>query len=328
MFRDNTGTNGGAIHNLTGVVIIEHSSFYENSGTGEGGAIANQSELYVTNTTFSKNEAEGSGGGIASQGKAVVANVTLSENIADKNHNGGDGGGLFNAAGSTFVVRNSVVGGNGDQSFNQQALNLRHDCAGAFTSGGNNLIAINNGCTGFTNGVNGDKVGIIIGPVYAELNPVFVNDAHVSYSLKPTSPARNAGNPAGCTDAFSNAILKTDQRHYARVGQAPCDMGSIESDSNCAKTPSPVLFAPANKTKIKNIKPTLDWMETDCAQTYRIVVRKDSPTGLKVAGGKDLVPTKFQTGVLVPGTKYFWQVKACNMNNKCSKTEWSEFRVQ
>jgi hypothetical protein len=53
-------------------------------------------------------------------------------------------------------------------------------------------------------------------------------------ALLSGSPAIDAGNPSGCTDAKGN-LLKTDQRGMARPDvedKRGCDMGAYESQSD------------------------------------------------------------------------------------------------
>ena len=69
--------------------------------------------------------------------------------------------------------------------------------AGLFTSLGHNLIGQTNGCAGFTNGVNGDKVGsILTGAINPLLGPLANNGGTTqTHALLPSSPALNAGSP-------------------------------------------------------------------------------------------------------------------------------------
>ncbi len=329
MFRENKGAGGGAISN-TGTMYIERSSFYQNYAEGSGGAIENRTDLYITNSTFGQNESVDDGGGIWNDDTVVLASSTLSENIADAQIlYSGDGGGLFNDTGGSFTVRNSIIAENNDKSGPQPAGQRPYNCAGSFTSQGYNLISIKTGCTGFANGVNGDKVGIVGFPVIPKLYDIEVNYASIAYRIMSDSPARNAGNSTGCTDAAQNTALATDQYNNARVSESVCDMGSYESNSDCVKPLAPTLYNPPDKYKTTLKKLWLDWLEPDCASKYHVQVRQDSPTGPKADGVKNLpLETRYQTKTLTPGRKYYWRVKACTSDNKCSKSEWRVFRIK
>jgi hypothetical protein len=99
--------------------------------------------------------------------------------------------------------------------------------AGAFASGGHNLIGDGSGSTGFVNGVNGDQVGTAANPIDPRLGPLANNGG-------PTrTHALLAGSPA--IDASDNsAAPATDQRGVARSrdgdddGTSVVDIGAFE----------------------------------------------------------------------------------------------------
>ena len=74
--------------------------------------------------------------------------------------------------------------------------------------------------------------------------------------------------------------------------------------------PKPELIAPQKKAVIQNkTRIKLRWEEIECANNYRIVLRRDAP----VTGAEVLVENTKKTKrfvVLEPGYSYFWYVKA------------------
>ena len=105
---------------------------------------------------------------------------------------------------------------------------INPDCSGTFSSQGHNLIGRNDGCSGFTNGVNGDKVGSGASPI----NPLLGALANYggptqTHALIPGSPAIDAGNPLP-PGGGGFACAGTDQRGVARPQGAACDIGAVE----------------------------------------------------------------------------------------------------
>src|SRR5262249_6344201 len=153
-----------------------------------------------------------SGGGIVSNGSVMLRSSTITRNVGA----GGSGGVAGNvAAGNTIISDNS----SGTAS----------DCTGTLTSLGYDLIENTTGCT-----IAGDTPTNIVG-VPARLAPLSDNggptQTHAPFS---TSPAIDAGDPAGCT-ADEDLTLTEDQRHEARSldgdadGTARCDIGALET---------------------------------------------------------------------------------------------------
>jgi predicted outer membrane repeat protein len=182
--------------------------------TGIGGGIVAVTAT-LTNSTISGNTANGQGGGIFAI-RVSLLNATVTDNSAHT------GGGVFLQAGGTSSVRNSIIAGN--------FIDLGGtgpDLAGAFTSGGHNLIAIGDGSTGFANGVNGDLVGTATDPIDPRLGPLANNGGPTqTHALLPGSPAIDHGDNA---DAPA-----TDQRGVARPrdgdgnGSRVVDIGAFE----------------------------------------------------------------------------------------------------
>ena len=106
------------------------------------------------------------------------------------------------------------------------------DVRNAFVSQGNNLIGASDGSTGFTNGVNNDKVGTVASPLNALLAPLGnYGGPTQTFALLPGSPAINAANNcvtdvAHCGDA-NIPQLTSDQRGFGRQVNGTVDIGSF-----------------------------------------------------------------------------------------------------
>ncbi|HEY3662515.1 MAG TPA: choice-of-anchor Q domain-containing protein [Chthoniobacterales bacterium] len=222
----NTGGNGGAIFNSSGLTIksctISGNSVSSSIGAGSGGGIYNSGgTLNVINSSLSGNTAVGPGGNsdsggaiITNVGRVTLTNATITGNTADF------GGGVWNLNGGTVHSGNTII-----------ALNtapIARDVDGVFISDGHNLIGNNNGSSGFTNGVNGDQVGVID----PKLGALGDNGGRTfTIALLAGSPAIDAGD-----DARAPLL---DQRNYSRT--AVSDVGAFEF--NGVAPPAPQILS-------------------------------------------------------------------------------------
>ncbi|MFI5365338.1 MAG: choice-of-anchor Q domain-containing protein [Candidatus Binatia bacterium] len=240
------GGAGGGIFNA-GTLTITRCTVSANkpgdgTGGGNGGGIANGGSrsvpiggtVAVVDSTVSGNDAgsgssgPGSGGGIFNAGTLLLLSSTVAMNFGGL---GGDAcapqgvAGIDNGSGS-LVVKNSVAAGNvTDHSCGPP---IPSDCGGTLASEGYNLIQY---ATDSTNCIlTGDSTGNLLG-VDPHLGPLQDNGGPTqTMALLPGSPAIDAGDPNGCTDADGN-ILATDQRGAPRAvaGDSRCDMGAYEA---------------------------------------------------------------------------------------------------
>jgi hypothetical protein len=231
-FTGNSGEFGGAISILLGDLKLIDSVFNNNVATIGGGAInisVNGGTATLTNVTLSGNAAKNNGGGIdANRGTLNLNNMTITNNTADNDFDGaGDGGGIFRGN-ATVQIQNSIIAGNFDTPGNAGGGTKNPDCSGTFSSQGYNLIGRNDGCGGFVNGTNGDKVGSGASPIDPLLAALANNGGPTqTHALLPGSPAINAGNPlAPGSGGF--ACVSTDQRNIARPQGSACDIGAFE----------------------------------------------------------------------------------------------------
>ncbi len=236
-FSGNYGTHGGGIAS-EGAITVRDTTINGNYATSaDGGGIYNTRALTVINSTISGNQAKRHGGGIGnysgySDAGMYLYNTTLTGNLADSDHdNDGNGGGVWILSNTPAQIANSILAQNTDGSplapFSQP-----HDCAGAVTTLGYNLLSNATGCTGFTPNQNGDRVGTYYFPVNPLLGALTNNGgATQTRALLPGSPALDAGNMNGCADG-QGSMLATDQRGLPRLAGGRCDMGAYEAAAN------------------------------------------------------------------------------------------------
>ena len=207
---------GGGLYNR-GLTMVRRCSFIGNRSVFHGGAIRNDT---------------GSG------------NLTLEHCTLTRNSAGSNGGAVQNDAGSTLVARHctivsnaAAVSGGGLRLFSGP-VTLAH-CLIAYNTdagagpdlntvsspltAGCNLLRIGTGST-LVDGVNGNRAGSDASPLDPRLGPLQNNGgATLTYSLLPSSPARDAGDPG-----FDGTGL-TDQRGAARIVNGRVDIGAVEA---------------------------------------------------------------------------------------------------
>lgn len=219
-------------------------------GLGQGGGVYGEGgSLAFINTTISGNLAKGGNGGNGQNsggaggtgqggavalngGNAALASATLGNNQAAAGTAGlkisgsipgpagsAQGGGFYVAATNpTVSLKNSLVATN-------VAATAGPDIFGQVTSQDYNLVGNTGGAT--ITGLTANNItnqNALLGPLQNNGGPTFTQN------LLGSSPAINAGNPAGCTDLATPAPqpLTTDQRGMARVVRGRCDIGALE----------------------------------------------------------------------------------------------------
>jgi predicted outer membrane repeat protein len=210
----NTATNGGGVHANT--ATLTNSTVSDNSASSAGGGV-NAGTATITNSTVSGNRAGTQGGGVFAVAAALL-NVTVVENLAHT------GGGVFHNPGGTFSARNTLV-----------ALNLvdftgtNPDMAGAFTSGGRNLIGNGTGGTGFTDAVNGDMVGTAANPIDPKIGALADNGGRTrTHALLAGSPAIDRGDNAGVPANDQRGGGFPRRKNGDGKGAAVVDIGAYE----------------------------------------------------------------------------------------------------
>lgn len=221
----NRAPQGGGVFNNTVSLTVIASTISANAATnGPGGGIYNNSgALRVTNSTLSGNSTTASGGGIYNQVSATHGGVVLASSTISANRAAAGGGVAMGPSAATPQTKNTIIAAN-------TATGTAPDCNGALASTGYNLLGSSAGCSGLTNGVNGDQVGSAATPLSPGLGPLQSNGGPTTtMALQSTSPAVNGGNPTGCTDP-QGAPLTTDQRGQPRPDPVDhrCDAGAYE----------------------------------------------------------------------------------------------------
>jgi CSLREA domain-containing protein len=177
-----TGICNYSVLNLTRSTI--------SNNTPGGGIYHGSGNASISNSTISNNTNQTGGGIQISSPSLTLNNVTISNNTATQS-----GGGLYyGGQGLGIFVRNTIIAKNtapiGSDVFSRLGVN-----GVIFTSRGNNLVGISDNNTGFTNGVNGDKVGTSANPLDPLLDILKNNGGQTdTRALLAGSLAINAGN--------------------------------------------------------------------------------------------------------------------------------------
>jgi len=214
------GGNGGGVYNENhGTLTIMGTTLSGNTATGDGaGLFVRDGTATLVDSTVSGNTTTGGrGGAIANGGTLGLYSVTVSGNSAST------AGGIY-ANGGSASLAGTILAGN-------TASGTDPDCRGPLTSGGYNLLGDNAGCTGLTNGANGDKVGTARAPIDPLLRPLAGNGGPTrTMAPLPGSPAVDAVGAGGCKDA-QGVALTTDQRGLVRPDPTSgrCDIGAYET---------------------------------------------------------------------------------------------------
>jgi predicted outer membrane repeat protein len=293
-FRDNNGTNGGALYNengsnpvLTDVLFeyntatrgaaiyddlsspqITNGTFRLNVAINDGGAIYNTSSSNPTivDSVFSRNSANtGSGGAIFSNlSNPNLINSTFSGNVAVT------GGALHNVS-SSVALRNSILWGNQDSSSTGNQVN--NGSGGSVTV--TNSIIQGGGFTGATN-----------------VDPLFVNAKADDLRLKSGSPALDAGDSTLLPldsrdldgDGNTSERIPIDLSRNTRVVGANVDLGAYEG-AELAPTPTPAavrtIFVRANAGGSNN---GTSWVDAFTDLQGALAAAKSGDT-IWVAGG-------------------------------------------
>jgi CSLREA domain-containing protein len=235
IFASTLGTNkardGGAIANENTAATTEliQSTIVGNTASRYGGGIASRfGQLTVTNSTISLNSADDHGGGIfnayspSAYSVTNVYNSTIVFNGAGADPGTSGTGGIYNEAGATFNLRNSVIAGNYIEN-----APVYNDCHGTFGVYGNNKFWETSGCFVTPGSTGSDSY---LGSL-AELGPLQDNGGPTQTHaiVAPSGMIDGADATGGCID--QNGTLSVDQRGAPRVAGARCDIGAFEYGS-------------------------------------------------------------------------------------------------
>lgn len=206
---------GGGVENF-GNLTINRTTIAGNTG-GTGAGIRNsQGNLYIVNSTITSNQAVVDGGGIVNFATVNVYNSTIAFNEADSDADTvGDGAGVYNIAGATFNIRNTILAGNyvaGEQAY--------RDCIGTVGMYGSNRVS--SVCVA---AAGSQGYATVIGSPY-ELGTLQDNGGPTqTMAILPPSDMIAGG--FQCWD-FNGQPLTTDQRGRPRPPGSTCDIGAFE----------------------------------------------------------------------------------------------------
>ncbi|MEA3288155.1 MAG: choice-of-anchor Q domain-containing protein [Candidatus Marinimicrobia bacterium] len=215
------GRNGGGIYN-SGTLSLTNCTVNGNDfgaeSDGNGGGIYNTSTLTTTNCTISGNSAA-DGGGIYNTSSLTITNCTLSQNIAGIDAGSGNGGGIYNSAGTVYI-KNTLLA---DNSINEESADDFKNITGAtVTDNGYNIVEVSAGYTfSATGDLTGEQASLNLNSTLADNTTLFGTK-----TLKTTSSsvAINAGSSSGANNGVDPPAH--DQRGASRNGST--DIGAYE----------------------------------------------------------------------------------------------------
>ena len=235
------GDGGGGLLQTGSVSILSSGSTFSgniadlraDSGPGGGGAVldAGGGSAY-TNTTFAGNSVQDIAPATRQGGGAIFYALTDVSSLANdtlaRNSPGVGSGANIYDGGTRVVIRNSIL-----SKGSSSAANCAQDTTfpGTVASDGHNLYDDAANSCKLTGTGDHHAANLGLGSLASDGGPV------QTIALKSGSPAINAGDPQGCTDAFGQS-LAADARGVARPQPAGgrCDIGAYERAPGIAYT--------------------------------------------------------------------------------------------
>jgi uncharacterized repeat protein (TIGR01451 family) len=219
-----TVLSGGGIQVFSGTLVVRDSTLSGNSAATGGGILMGRGSMTIETSTLSGNSSHTNGGGIfMSEAQATIRNSTIAFNTADSDNNGAErGGGIFILTDATrqpsaLTLQSTIVA----QNKRGTAGTLEDVVGQVVGESANNLIGVDTGLTGITNGNLGNLIGTAAAPLDPKLGPLANNGGTTqTHALLAGSPAINAG--------FNAAGGAFDQRGFSRVADGHTDIGATE----------------------------------------------------------------------------------------------------
>ena len=211
----NTAVFGGGIFNQSSLLTTTNVIICGNNAIWFGGGLYNSGcEPTFSNLLISGNNADRDGGGIYnSLSSPTLTNSTISGNIAKEN-----GGGVCNESSSTPNIFNSIIWGNtsGTTNIVSNVININHS----------NTIYSNSLVGGVSSTEVNDVDPLFVDPISAAIAPT----SEGNYSLRPNSPAIDAGNNIIylTTRSIVDFSDETDLAGNPRLSGSSIDIGAYE----------------------------------------------------------------------------------------------------
>jgi hypothetical protein len=211
-----TGGSGGGLFTWgafqwVACTVTGNSASYGGMG-GTGGRGGHTFTAFGDGGNGGNGGAGGNGGGAGAWSSSMLQNVAVAQNAKGS----GGAGGLPGASGGIGVPGlRGYSGSNGSGA----------DLSGTFVSNGYNLIGLDEGNSGFTDGTNGDRVGS--GTALQALLGASADHGGPTFTCLPLagSPAVDSGDDSLLGSPLS---LATDQRGQPRLSGAHVDIGAFE----------------------------------------------------------------------------------------------------
>lgn len=341
---------GGGVYNkgsaaLTNVTLVGNTSAY-------GSGVENYGLLTMTNATFSGNTGEYTGAlGNDGGGTASLTNVTFSGNSALDT----TGAGIENSGKYTVMYLKNVLvaaGSTGDNCKFIQAptiseSNLSSDYSCYFGVGREHLdlklgaLANNGGLTqthlpqAGSPAIDGGNIGDCpatdqrgihrpqmatcdVGAVEVEATTPTATRTATRTATATRTPTKTA--TPNRTATKTATVVHTATRTPTRT--------ATPTDSTCAGRPAkPSLLKPGDSKKARGPVVRLDWNDTLCAQSFKVIIKIGSPRGARFQKKGGLSSSEFTTKEVSPGQTYAWRVIAFNGAIK-TKSDWWTFKVK
>lgn len=334
------GYGAGRLNNVT---ITQNVADNDNNNVGEGGGIYESgatTTVYLTNSILGNNVKEDGAvdtfddceGTLLSGGYNILrvqsSGCTFSANVGDK---------------VPFDPKLNALANNGGltQTHSLQANSPAIDAgnpAGCMEANLNAVVFQTTDQRGYSRPANGGTSNTCDIGAY-ELNGVVpistVTPTYTATATKTSTPtATKTNTPTNTATGTPTATLtktntptQTATSTLTKTNTPTQTATATATDVGCVGKPAaPTLNAPPNNAQTTKTQIKLKWSSVNCADTYKVLVKQDTPQGVRVFKKGGLTTTQTKTTPLTKGKTYFWRAFACN-NSGCTKSPWQQFTI-